>query len=75
MSGHDPATDLRGAGFLSLLQLLYLVTEPKSQLLARDIYKLSLHDRQVTDFTLIACILVSSHRDITLLATEQARKN
>jgi len=45
-AGRDPATDLRGVGVLSLLQLLYLVTEPKSQQLARSVYLLSLHDRQ-----------------------------
>jgi len=45
-AGNDPATDLRGVGFLSLLQLLYFVTEPKNQQLARSVYKLSLHHSQ-----------------------------
>ena len=46
VAGGDPATDLRGVGVLSLLQLLYLVTEPKSQQLARATYLLSLHHTQ-----------------------------
>ena len=46
-SGNDPATDLRGSGFLGLMQLLYLVTEPSLYGLAKDIYCLSLHETQV----------------------------
>jgi hypothetical protein len=46
--GQNPATDLRGAGLLSLMQLLHFITEPKSQHLARNIYKLSLHETQVS---------------------------
>jgi len=45
-TGNDPATDLRGVGFLSLMQLLYFVTEPKTQQLAHSVYKLSLHHAQ-----------------------------
>ena len=45
--GQDPSTDLRGAGFLALLQLLHLVTDLKTQALARNIYRLSLHETQV----------------------------
>lgn len=48
VAGQNPATDLRGAGFLSLLQLLYFVSEPKAQSVARDVYKLSLHQAQAS---------------------------
>ena len=45
--GNDPATDLRGTGMLGLLQLLYMVSDPRLIPLARDIYKLSRSDEQV----------------------------
>ena len=45
--GNDPATDLRGTGMLGLLQLLYMVSDPRLTPLARDIYKLSRSDEQV----------------------------
>jgi len=40
--GNDPATDLRGVGFLGLIQPLYLVTSsPQTLTLAKDLHKLS----------------------------------
>jgi hypothetical protein len=44
--GNDPATDLRGVGFLGLIQPLYLVMTPELVPLAKDIYKLSLSETQ-----------------------------
>jgi len=44
--GDNPATDLRGVGFLGLIQPLYLVTTPELLGLAKAIYKLSLSDTQ-----------------------------
>ena len=49
--GNDPATDLRGSGFLGLMHLLYMVTEPSLFGLAKDIYCLSLHETQVRRLT------------------------
>ena len=46
-SGNDPATDLRGAGLLGLVNLLFFLKDPKRQAIAHDIYKLSLHPSQV----------------------------
>lgn len=45
--GTDPATDLRGTGFLGLMHTLYFVMDPETLPLARDIYKLSQHPTQV----------------------------
>ena len=45
--GTSPATDLRGAGFLALLHLLYLVMDSKTLLMAREILRLSRHHIQV----------------------------
>ena len=47
ISGNDPATDLRGAGLLGLVNLLYFLKDPKRQGIANDIYRLSLHPTQV----------------------------
>lgn len=47
-AGTDPATDLRGTGFLGLMHTLYLVMDPETLPLARDIYKLSQHPTQVS---------------------------
>ena len=46
-SGNDPSTDLRAVGLLGLMNLIYLLRDPKRQALAHDIYKLSLHPTQV----------------------------
>lgn len=47
-AGTDPATDLRGSGFLGLMHTLYFVMDPETLPLARDIYKLSQHPTQVS---------------------------
>lgn len=47
-AGTDPATDLRGTGFLGLMHMLYFVMDPETLPLARDIYKLSQHPTQVS---------------------------
>lgn len=49
--GSDPATDLRGTGFLGLMHTLYFVMDPEILPLARDIYKLSQHPVQVMQNT------------------------
>lgn len=46
-TGANPATDLRGAGFLALLHLLYLVMDSKTLLMAQEIFRLSHHHIQV----------------------------
>lgn len=47
VTGANPATDLRGAGFLALLHLLYLVMDSKTLLMAQEILRLSRHHIQV----------------------------
>ena len=49
--GDNPATDLRGVGFLGLIQPLFFVTTPEVYGLAKAVYKLSLSDKQ--DFPLM----------------------
>ena len=49
--GDNPSTDLRGVGFLALIQPLYFVTTPELLSLSKAIYKLSLSDTQ--DFPLM----------------------
>ncbi|XP_075419191.1 ELMO domain-containing protein 3 isoform X1 [Tenrec ecaudatus] len=44
--GSNPATDLRGAGFLALLHLLYLVMDSQTLLMAQEIFRLSRHHAQ-----------------------------
>ncbi|XP_069845219.1 ELMO domain-containing protein 3-like isoform X2 [Dipodomys merriami] len=44
--GANPATDLRGAGFLALLHLLYLVMDSKTLPMALEILRLSRHHIQ-----------------------------
>ena len=44
--GSDPATDLRGAGLLSLVNAVFLVTSPQYSRLAADLYRLSQDRRQ-----------------------------
>jgi hypothetical protein len=53
-SGMDPSTDLRGCGFLGLMNILYVVTEPRAQVLATNIYKLSLHETQNFPFSVMS---------------------
>ncbi|PNI42509.1 ELMOD3 isoform 17 [Pan troglodytes] len=45
--GANPATDLRGAGFLALLHLLYLVMDSKTLPMAQEIFRLSRHHIQI----------------------------
>lgn len=52
--GTDPATDLRGTGFLGLMHTLNLVMDPQTLPLARDIYKLSLHSTQNFPFSVMS---------------------
>lgn len=52
--GTNPATDLRGAGFLALLHLLYLVMDSKTLLMAQEIFRLSHHHIQQFPFCLMS---------------------
>ncbi|GAB1290937.1 ELMO domain-containing protein 3 [Apodemus speciosus] len=52
--GANPATDLRGAGFLALLHLLYLVMDSKTLLMAQEIFRLSHHHSQQFPFCLMS---------------------
>lgn len=52
--GTDPATDLRGTGFLGLMHSLYFVMDPEMLPLARDIYKLSQHPTQNFPFSVMS---------------------
>ncbi|TWW61306.1 RNA-binding motif and ELMO domain-containing protein 1 [Takifugu flavidus] len=52
--GTDPATDLRGTGFLGLMHTLYLVMDPETLPLARDIYRLSQHRTQNFPFSVMS---------------------
>ncbi|XP_023395155.2 ELMO domain-containing protein 3 isoform X1 [Loxodonta africana] len=52
--GANPATDLRGAGFLALLHLLYLVMDSKTLLMAQEILQLSRHHIQQFPFCLMS---------------------
>ncbi|XP_064338019.1 ELMO domain-containing protein 3 isoform X1 [Camelus dromedarius] len=52
--GANPATDLRGAGFLALLHLLYLVMDSKTLLMAQEILRLSRHHIQQFPFCLMS---------------------
>lgn len=52
--GTDPATDLRGTGFLALMHTLYLVMDPETLPLARDLYKLSQHPVQNFPFSVMS---------------------
>ncbi|XP_037663724.1 ELMO domain-containing protein 3 isoform X2 [Choloepus didactylus] len=52
--GANPATDLRGAGFLALLHLLYLVMDSKTLLMAQEIFRLSHHHIQYFPFCVMS---------------------
>ncbi|XP_037383640.1 ELMO domain-containing protein 3 isoform X2 [Talpa occidentalis] len=52
--GANPGTDLRGAGFLALLHLLYLVMDSKTLLMAKEIFRLSHHHIQQFPFCLMS---------------------
>lgn len=62
LSGTDPSTDLRGAGLLGLMNLIYLLRDPKCHMIAKDIYKLSLHPTQNFPF----CVMGINMSRITL---------
>ena len=52
--GNDPATDLRGVGFLGLVQALYFVMTPELVPLARNMYRLSLNETQNFPFLVLS---------------------
>ncbi|XP_052773992.1 uncharacterized protein LOC128212541 isoform X2 [Mya arenaria] len=60
--GMDPSTDLRGAGLLGLMNLLYILKDPKKMSLASDIYRLSIHPTQNFPF----CVMGINLSRITL---------
>ncbi|CDQ91094.1 ELMO domain-containing protein 3 isoform X1 [Oncorhynchus mykiss] len=68
--GTDPATDLRGTGFLGLMHALYLVMDPETLPLARDIFKLSQHPTQNFPFCVMSinmtCIALHALREEAL---------
>ncbi|XP_058869526.1 ELMO domain-containing protein 3-like isoform X2 [Acipenser ruthenus] len=65
--GTDPATDLRGTGFLGLMHALYLVMDPQTLPLARDIYRLSQHPSQNFPF----CVMSINITRIAILALRE----
>ena len=54
--GNDPSTDLRACGFLGLMTLLHFLMDPERLTLAKEIYKLSLHETQVCVMTLMTVV-------------------
>ena len=64
--GNDPATDLRGSGFLGLLQLLVLVTKYRD--IALEMYKLSTHSTYNFPFCVMSI-------NITRIALQALRGN
>ncbi|XP_021113896.1 ELMO domain-containing protein 3 isoform X3 [Heterocephalus glaber] len=73
--GANPATDLRGAGFLALLHLLYLVMDSKTLLLAQEIFCLSRHHIQQFPFCLMSVnitrMAIQALREECLSRTQQ----
>ncbi|CAG0915186.1 unnamed protein product [Notodromas monacha] len=70
--GTDPATDLRGVGFLSLVNAVYLVaSEPKMLKLAQDVHRLSNDSKQNFPF-MVLCINVTR---IALIALKEGLVN
>lgn len=65
--GANPATDLRGAGFLALLHLLYLVMDSKTLLMAQEIFRLSRHHIQQFPF----CVMSVNITRITIQALRE----
>ncbi|XP_038045366.1 ELMO domain-containing protein 3-like [Patiria miniata] len=76
--GADPATDLRACGFLGLMTLLHFVMDPVRQQLAKDIYRLSLHETQNFPFSVMSInmtrIALQSLREGTLSRECNRRK-
>ncbi|KAF6018258.1 ELMOD3 [Bugula neritina] len=52
--GTDPATDLRGGGCASLINLLYLTNTPRLKNLSQSIYTLSKHPTQNFPFSIMS---------------------
>ncbi|XP_033632680.1 ELMO domain-containing protein 3-like isoform X1 [Asterias rubens] len=52
--GVDPATDLRACGFLGLMMMLHLVMDPVRLQVAKEIYRLSLHETQNFPFSVMS---------------------
>lgn len=52
--GNDPATDLRGVGFLGLMQILHGTSDPDVSSLFTDFYRLSLDDEQNYPFCVMS---------------------
>ena len=50
----DPSTDLRGCGFLGLMNILYIVSDLQAQALATNIYKLSQNETQNFPFSVMS---------------------
>uniref|UniRef100_T1JJM1 ELMO domain-containing protein n=1 Tax=Strigamia maritima TaxID=126957 RepID=T1JJM1_STRMM len=69
--GNDPSTDLRGVGFLGLLHLLYIVMNPQTLSLARDILQLSRDEKQNFPFAVMGINLTR----IVLQALREERLN
>lgn len=69
--GRDPATDLRGVGLLGLVHLVYLLRDAKRQVLASEIYKLSLHPTQNFPF----CVMSINLTRIALQALREGCLN
>ncbi|XP_061178488.1 ELMO domain-containing protein 3-like [Saccostrea echinata] len=69
--GRDPSTDLRGVGLLGLLHLIYLLRDAKRQVLASEIYKLSLHPTQNFPF----CVMSINLSRIALQALREGCLN
>ncbi|KAJ8025496.1 ELMO domain-containing protein 3 [Holothuria leucospilota] len=65
--GTDPATDLRACGFLGLMTLLHFVMDPNNIQVAREIYKLSLHETQNFPFAVMSI-------NITRIALQMLRE-
>jgi hypothetical protein len=66
--GNDPSTDLRGAGMLSMLQLLWALQNYRD--IIRRIYLLSLDDKQNFPF----CVVATNITAIVLTAIRQMYK-
>ncbi|XP_064609849.1 ELMO domain-containing protein 3-like [Liolophura sinensis] len=69
--GNDPATDLRGGGFLGLMHILHLLTDQQTLPLARNIYKLSMDETQNFPF----CLMGINISRITLQAAREGCLN
>ncbi|XP_060587422.1 uncharacterized protein LOC132742945 [Ruditapes philippinarum] len=69
--GTDPATDLRGAGILGVVNLLHILKDGKVHQLASDIYRLSLHPTQNFPF----CVMGINLSRITLQVLREGLLN